>query len=71
MSAVRLATHVLATAGLGLLLLGAAPPKAGAPEPADQAVQKIVASPAFKTAVATLDAQLVPRAAILPAGALG
>jgi tripeptide aminopeptidase len=40
------------------MTLGAAPPpKAPGPDPADQAVRKIVASPAFKTAVATLDAQ--------------
>ena len=47
MSAVRLAIAVLSVA-----TLGAAPAK---PDPADQAVRKIVASPAFKTAVATLD----------------
>jgi acetylornithine deacetylase/succinyl-diaminopimelate desuccinylase-like protein len=46
MSAARLATAVLA-----VLAFGAAPK----PDPADQAVQKIVASPGFKTAVATLD----------------
>jgi di/tripeptidase len=40
------------------MTLGAAPaPKASGPDPADQAVRKIVASPAFKIAVATLDAQ--------------
>jgi tripeptide aminopeptidase len=38
-------------ASLAVLGLGAAPK----PDPADQAVRKIVASPAFKTAVATLD----------------
>jgi tripeptide aminopeptidase len=50
MSATRLATAVLAAAA-ALATMGAAPK----PDPADQAVQKIVASPAFKTAVATLD----------------
>jgi tripeptide aminopeptidase len=45
MSAARLATAVLA-----VLLLGAAPK----PDPAEQAVQKIVGSPAFKVAAATL-----------------
>ena len=50
MSAARSATRVLfAIAALGL---AAAAPK---PDPTDAAVQKIVASPAFKTAVATLD----------------
>ena len=57
MSAVRLATTVLATGVLALLTLGAAPPKAPGPDAADQAVRKIVASPAFKVAIATLDAQ--------------
>lgn len=47
MSAARLATAVLA-----ILTLGAAPER---PDAADRAVQAIVASPAFKTAVATLD----------------
>jgi di/tripeptidase len=50
MSAARSATRVLfAIAALGLT---AAAPK---PDPAEASVQKIVASPAFKTAVATLD----------------
>ncbi len=48
MSAARLATAVLA-----LAMIGAAP--APNPDAADQAVQKIVASPQFKAAVATLD----------------
>ncbi|HEY8004426.1 MAG TPA: M20/M25/M40 family metallo-hydrolase [Phenylobacterium sp.] len=47
MSAARLATAVLA-----VLALGAAPKR---PDPAERNVQAIVASPAFKTAVATLD----------------
>jgi di/tripeptidase len=42
-----------ATAVLSLALIGAAP--APKPDPADQAVQKIVASPQFKAAVAILD----------------
>jgi tripeptide aminopeptidase len=45
--------HILA-AVLASGLMTAAAPK---PDPAEAAVQKIVASPAFKTAVATLDAQ--------------
>ena len=50
MSAARAATAIFcALAALGL---SAAAPK---PDPTDAAVQKIVASPAFKTAVATLD----------------
>ena len=51
MSAIRSATAVLATLALGVLTLGAAP----MPDPVDHNVQAIVASPAFKTAVATLD----------------
>jgi len=47
MSVVRLATVVLA-----IMALGAAPKR---PDDPDRAVQKIVQSPAFKTAVATLD----------------
>jgi tripeptide aminopeptidase len=50
MSATRLATAVLAA--IAVIGLGGAAP---APDPADLAVQQIVASPAFKTAVATLD----------------
>ncbi len=46
----RLATGLAAT--LAVLGLGAAPAK---PDPADQAVRTIVTSPAFKTAVATLE----------------
>jgi tripeptide aminopeptidase len=47
MSAARFATAVLS-----VLTIGAAPAK---PDSADQTVQKVVASPAFKAAVATLD----------------
>jgi tripeptide aminopeptidase len=50
MSAARSATAILCV--LAAMGLTAAAPK---PDPADAAVQKIVASPAFKTAVATLD----------------
>ena len=50
MSAARLATAVLAA--IAVIGLGGAAP---APDPADLAVQRIVASPAFKTAVATLE----------------
>jgi tripeptide aminopeptidase len=42
----------LGVTAAAILTLGAAPKPAG---PAEQAVQKIVASPAFKTAIATLD----------------
>ena len=49
MSVSRFAIAVLPLSAL--LLLGAAPK----PDPAEQAVQKIVASPQFKAAVATLD----------------
>jgi acetylornithine deacetylase/succinyl-diaminopimelate desuccinylase-like protein len=45
--------HVLAAVVASGLMTAAAPK----PDPAQAAVQKIVASPAFKTAVATLDAQ--------------
>ena len=50
MSAARLATAVLS-----VLTLAGATSAAPKPDPADQAVQAIVASPAFKTAVGTLD----------------
>ncbi|MBS0334684.1 MAG: M20/M25/M40 family metallo-hydrolase, partial [Proteobacteria bacterium] len=53
MSASRFATVVLSLAAVATM--GAAPSKAAKPEPAEQAVQKVVASAGFKAAVADLD----------------
>ncbi|MFL5298590.1 MAG: M20/M25/M40 family metallo-hydrolase [Phenylobacterium sp.] len=52
MSAVRTATVVLCVLGLGGPALGAAPAR---PDPTDRAMQRLVASPGFKAAVASLD----------------